>query len=126
MNKSGEALGQFIKDNKQITFTPENLTVIHDDLDMIHAKIKLKYNSGAGGHKGVISVINTLQCKNFFRIKIGIGKPDRGNVADYVLGKFKNEEKEIISSSIKKAAYLSILLGFFKDISKVSGFIKIL
>ncbi len=124
MNLSGEALKEFLKDKDIIDFNNKNLVVVHDDLDLESGRIKLKYNSGPGGHRGISSIINTLGYKNFFRVKVGIGKPESGNISDYVLEKFSLGEKIIINDSVKKAGYLSILLGLYQDISKVSVFLK--
>ncbi len=126
MNLSGEAIEQFKIDFKIKNLNSEKIIVVHDDLDIAPGKIKLKFNSGSGGHRGVASIIDTVRSKKFYRVKIGIGKPVDNNVVDYVLGKFSLREKEKIVNSIKRAAYAALLLGFYRDISKVSGVIKIL
>jgi PTH1 family peptidyl-tRNA hydrolase len=119
MNCSGEAVEQFVNDRIVDNFKHEDLIVIHDDLDLPLGKVKIKRKSGHGGHKGIISIINYLQTNDFFRIKIGIGKPENKNITDHVLGKFNKEESEVIEASINKASYYSILLAFYKNIGKV-------
>jgi len=82
----------------------ENVIVIHDDLGIETGKIKIVFDKGDNGHKGIISIFNTVETKNFYRIRIGIGK---GKIeipyVDYVLSPFEEEEKELIKSSIEKA-----------------------
>ena len=111
MNLSGIAVNNLMSFYK---ICPKNLWVIHDDIDLPIGKIRISKNRGAGGHKGVQSIIKELGTKNFNRIRIGIcppllsikenGKPK--NVEKFVLQKFtKNEEKileQVIEKIIKK------------------------
>ena len=70
MNKSGNAVAQFVKSKK----AAEQLVVIHDDLDLPLGRIKLSFNRGSGGHRGVESVKRTLKTEAFIRMRIGISK----------------------------------------------------
>ena len=83
-----------------------NLIVIHDDIDLPLGKLKISKNSGAGGHKGVESIINNLGTNNFIRFKIGIcpekGKPK--SVESFVIKKFTKEELIVIEETIKKTS----------------------
>jgi peptidyl-tRNA hydrolase, PTH1 family len=58
--------------------SPENILVIHDDLDLPPGKLKLKARGGSGGHNGIKSVIAHLQTEEFNRLRIGIGRPPKG------------------------------------------------
>ena len=112
MNNSGVSVKKIIrnwktslqkvaKSNREI----KNLIVIHDDVDLPLGKIKIVKNRGAGGHKGVQSIINELKTKNFIRIRIGI-KPKikkLKNVEKFVLQKFNEEEKKIVKKITEKA-----------------------
>ncbi len=69
MNNSGEAA---IKLKKEYDAKNEDIVIIHDDLDLEWKKIKLSFDSGSAGHKGVDSIIKKLGGKNFYRIRIGI------------------------------------------------------
>jgi PTH1 family peptidyl-tRNA hydrolase len=94
MNLSGSAVAslmQFFKIN------PQNLIVIHDDLDLPSLYVRLRPGGGAGGQKGVASIIQNLGTQQFNRVRIGIGRPPgRMDAADYVLQNFpKQEEKEL-------------------------------
>ena len=83
----------------------ENILIIHDDLDLPVGKIKIVRQGGAGGHKGVQSVIDYLGSTLFPRIKIGIGRPLYGeDIEDYVLSPFYNDQKDIIEEVIRIAA----------------------
>lgn len=101
MNLSGRAVVNFFRFYKTI---PEHLLVIHDDIDMAPGRIKLVKGGGAGGHNGIKSIIETLGSKDFYRLKIGIGRPGNGSihpefpVDKYVLGNFTKEELEHLQS----------------------------
>lgn len=101
MNKSGRAVAQFCRFYKM---TPDQLLVIHDDLDMAPGRIKLVQGGGAGGHNGIKSLVETLGTPAFYRLKIGIGRPGNGLIhADfpvdkYVLGNFTDDELMVLQS----------------------------
>lgn len=100
MNLSGRAVGRVIRYRKIET---DRLIVIHDDLDLLPGKLKIKLGGGAGGHNGVESVIDHVG-HDFLRIKIGIGKPPRGLQESYVLGRFTPDEKALIGPAVLTAA----------------------
>jgi len=78
------------------------LLVIHDDLDMAFARIKLVYGGGNGGHKGIISIAQELADTAFYRLKIGIGRPGQNGapaampVEHFVLTPFPTEERAVL------------------------------
>ncbi|NLA75765.1 MAG: aminoacyl-tRNA hydrolase [Deltaproteobacteria bacterium] len=79
----------------------ENILVIHDDLDMPLGRIKIVLNGGAGGHKGIKSIIENLSETSFPRIKIGIGRPEHGEpVEKFVLSPFYAHQSEILDRVI--------------------------
>ncbi|PKN35262.1 MAG: aminoacyl-tRNA hydrolase [Deltaproteobacteria bacterium HGW-Deltaproteobacteria-19] len=83
----------------------ENLIVIHDDLDLPFGTLRLKKGGGSGGHRGVISVMESLGEDNFIRVRMGIGKPPhKGMVEDYVLQLLPLEEAERLSEVVSEAA----------------------
>ncbi len=69
MNKSGAAILSLMKFYK---IKPENILVVHDDIDILWGKFKLSFGRSSAGHKGVESVIKSLKTKNFWRLRIGI------------------------------------------------------
>ena len=110
INNSGKPIKKFIK-NKDIN--PENILIIYDDLDLDVGKIRLKLDGGSGGHNGLNSIIEQIGSKNFWRLRVGIGKPYQKNeVINYVLGKPSQFDKSIIDKSIK--VMLSEINSFFK------------
>ena len=82
----------------------KRILIIHDDMDLPVGRIRVVGGGGAGGHKGVSSIIHHLGTKDFPRIKIGIGRPVHGEaVEEYVLNAFYRDEKEIIEHVIQTA-----------------------
>ena len=99
MNESGIAL------QKVATFykiSPENIYIIHDDLDLPVGEWRLQFDRGPAGHNGVKSVIENLGTQAFWRLRVGIGKPQFDTAEEYVLKPFTKEKKMIISETIDK------------------------
>ena len=100
INDSGSALVKFIKNTN---ITPKDIIVAYDDLDLSPGKVRLRFSGGSGGHNGVRDIIEKIGTKDFWRLKIGIGKPiHKDDVISYVLGKPSPEDKENINSGIDK------------------------
>jgi len=79
----------------------DNLTVIHDDLDIEFGKIKTSINSSSAGHNGVQSIIDYLKTKNFKRIRVGIKKENNQiPIEKFVLQRFNKEEMEVVNNLI--------------------------
>jgi len=97
MNKSGQGIAKVVKSKG----AAKKLIVIHDDLDLPLGTLKISYNRGSGGHKGLESVIRALKTKEFIRIRIGIGK--KVDVEKHILGKFRKSEIEILKKVFKRA-----------------------
>ena len=83
------------------------LLVIHDDLDMALARLKLVYGGGAGGHKGIISIGQELADTGFYRLKIGIGRPGKNDILPaqmpvdrFVLAPFSAEERAALDTRL--------------------------
>lgn len=99
MNLSGRAVAKFV-DFYRIPL--DRVIVVHDDLDMHLGRLKLVAGGGTGGHNGIRSLVDCIGGKDFYRLKIGIGRPGSGDVhADipverFVLTSFQDEEAEII------------------------------
>lgn len=87
MNNSGAALA---------SYRPEDLIVVHDDLDLPEGDVRVKVGGGAGGHNGLRSLIGRLG-PDFVRVRIGIGRAPRGmDVTDYVLGRMNSTVRDAI------------------------------
>ena len=103
MNNSGEAVLKLLNWFK---IEHSDLIVVHDEVALNLGKVRINFNSGAGGHHGVESIIQMLGDKQeFTRLRIGIGPDPGGDVrADYVLKKFGKEEENLV----KKVTELSV------------------
>jgi peptidyl-tRNA hydrolase, PTH1 family len=90
MNNSGSAVADY---------KPENLVVVHDDLDLEAGTVRVKVGGGAGGHNGLRSIIGRLG-NDFIRVRIGIGRPPAGvGVTDYVLSRMDSVVKDAIPTA---------------------------
>tara|TARA_Y100000768_G_scaffold248503_1_gene188604 strand:+ start:139 stop:738 length:600 start_codon:yes stop_codon:yes gene_type:complete len=99
INDSGTPLKNFIR-NTNIRHS--QIIVVYDDLDLDAGKIRLKFSGGSGGHNGIKNIVEKLGTKDFWRLKIGIGKPaDKNDVISYVLGKPSSNDKDQIISGIQ-------------------------
>jgi len=102
MNLSGEAVGALLN-----WYKPgfSNLLVIYDDLDLPAGRLRLRPRGGAGGHKGMQSIIQALGTDVFPRLRVGIGRPQEPCAgADFVLKRFAPEETEKFAGIVEVAA----------------------
>ena len=96
----------------------EDILVVHDDIDLVFGRLKIKEKGGDGGHRGVRSIIDAFGGGDFTRLRIGVGRPDaEKGASDYVLGKFTLEEKKVLSQIITSAkdAIVTILCKGTKE-----------
>jgi len=89
MNSSGESLSAL---SHWYHTPPERILIIHDDLDLPFAKIRVRPGGGSGGHNGLKSIIGQLGNGDFCRVRIGIGRPTHGDPVDYVLNDFDRDQ----------------------------------
>lgn len=97
MNLSGVVVSKYANFFK---IKPEDILVIHDDLDMPVGKIKIKSKGSSGGHNGIKNIIENLKTEQFSHFKVGIGKDNNKDTKDYVLGKFSKSDLELINKVI--------------------------
>lgn len=97
MNNSGDAVVKLMNFYK---INPEDLIVIHDDVDLDLGSIKKQKGKNAAGHHGVEDIMEKLGTKDFWRIRVGIGKPENRNIPvdKWVLQDFGEEELEQVRS----------------------------
>jgi len=101
MNLSGKAIRYWLEKER---IPVENLLVITDDLALPPGQLRLKLQGGDGGHNGLYSIIETLEQKEFARLRFGIGKDfPKGYQSDYVLGPWTLEEMEWVTPKILEA-----------------------
>ncbi|OUQ16226.1 aminoacyl-tRNA hydrolase [Lachnoclostridium sp. An14] len=102
MNLSGEsvrAAADFYK------IDHEHIIVMYDDIDLDVGKLRVRAKGSAGGHNGIKNIIAHLGTQEFPRVRIGVGaKPDRMDLADYVLGRFPQVEQSVMEDAFKEAA----------------------
>lgn len=100
MNLSGLPVSALMR-KKNIS--PENLIVVHDDLDMEFARMRIRWDGGDGGHKGIRSVAEHLHTAFFYRLKIGIGRDLVMPPEEYVLSGFRREEWDTLNEALDRA-----------------------
>lgn len=110
MNNSGEAVSKL---SSYYKIEPQDIYIIHDDLDLPLGKIRIRMGGAAGGHRGVESIIAALKTDKFLRIRLGIGHPHRRGVSqrdkstlavdEYVLARFTPTEKSKVRTMTNQA-----------------------
>jgi peptidyl-tRNA hydrolase, PTH1 family len=102
MNRSGESVEALVR---EYGIGPEDLIVINDDLDLPFGRIRIRPSGSAGGHRGLVSIMEKLAGTQFHRVRIGIGRPPQGmEPADYVLEPFNSNEIEGLNEVVARAA----------------------
>ena len=108
MNRSGESVKGLLD---HFCSTPDDLVVIHDDLDLAFGRIRIRPGGGAGGHRGVLSIMESLGGAQFYRIRVGIGRPPDGiDPTDFVLEPFTSEELGQLDKLVSRAAEAVVTL----------------
>lgn len=103
MNLSGEAVGQAARFYK---VPPERVIVVSDEMALAPGTIRVRPSGSAGGHNGLRSIIACLGTEGFPRIRLGVGEPPRADyeAADWVLGKFRGQDAELMAAAAERAA----------------------
>ncbi len=104
MNASGESVVQAMS---FFRLKPENVLVVHDELEIKPACLSFKWSGGLGGHNGLRSIKSHLGTADFFRLRIGIGRPpipkrENPDITSFVLSRFAQSELDLIGSQIPK------------------------
>jgi peptidyl-tRNA hydrolase, PTH1 family len=112
MNDSGISVQGY---SSYFKIDPQDIVVVHDELDMPLGKIRIRFGGSGGGHNGVNSIIERLGTDKFLRLRLGIGKEARRvnpqhDTSDYVLGTFETHEKSKVRSMVKQAVKNILLL----------------
>ena len=104
MNRSGQSVGAMARFYK---IAPEEILVVHDELDIDPGVAKLKKGGSSGGHNGLKDITAALGTQDYWRLRLGIGHPRNGSsqqaVADFVLHRPRKEEQVLIEESIDKS-----------------------
>ena len=102
----------------------EEIIVIYDDISLEVGRIRIREKGSHGGHNGIKSIIANLGTDVFPRVKIGVGAP-KGNLVSHVLGKFSDEEVEILRESIKASSDATSIIisnNTKEAMNKLNGF----
>ena len=101
MNLSGESVRALV-DYYKID-PEEELIVIYDDISLEPGQLRIRIKGSAGGHNGIKNILQHLGHDVFMRVKIGVGEKPKGyDLADYVLGHFSKNEKEIMDEALQE------------------------
>ncbi len=102
MNDSGQAVAPLARWHK---IDPDHLIVVHDELDLPLGQLRLKKGGGTAGHHGLDSIVQSLGTKDFFRVRIGVGKPThQGTTVDWVLDRLPKAAAEALGAAEEEAA----------------------
>lgn len=121
INLSGEVVSEFIRYFK---IDINDILIISDDMDIDLGKFKLKSKGSSGGHNGHKNLELNLGTNEYKRLKIGISKNKNMDTADYVLGRFSEEEMNIVNEIVKKCAPIAIdycKMDFLALMNKYNG-----
>ena len=110
MNRSGGGVQAMLAFHKIL---PTQLIVVHDDLDLPHGTVRLKFGGGNGGHNGLKDIARALGTLDFYRVRVGIGRPDDPRpMADYVLQRFSAEQEAGLPGVLRHACdAIDVLVG---------------
>lgn len=104
MNRSGQSVGAIARFYK---IAPDEILVVHDELDLPPGSAKIKKGGSSGGHNGLKDITAALGTQDYWRLRIGIGHPRSMNlqqqVVDFVLHRPRKEEQELINGAIEKS-----------------------
>jgi len=98
MNLSGHSVADIFYFYK---LDPQKLIVIYDDVDIDTGKLRIRPHGSSGTHNGMKSIIYDIQTDKFPRIRMGVGKPQFGDLSSYVLGKFSKEDREFMDVAVE-------------------------
>ena len=108
MNLSGEAI---IACKNWYKLQENDIIVLYDDISLEVGQLRIRREGSAGGHNGIKNILLHLGTNKFPRVKIGVGqKPEGYDLADYVLGKFDEKEKEIFKETLQRASAATKLI----------------
>lgn len=102
MNDSGSAVLEF---KNYFKISNDNIIVVHDDIDLPFGVFKASFNVGSAGHKGIISIINAIGDKNFYRFRVGICPKEKPKNLDfYVTKKISQQYESLFFETVSKVA----------------------
>lgn len=118
MNNSGEAVA-LVAHYLQIDLS--RILIVADDVAIPLGQLRMKINSGSGGHNGLKSVEDHLQTNRYARLRIGVGDREEGDLSDHVLGRFSVEEEKLVPGVLERAVQ-SIEIWLDKGLTSAMDF----
>lgn len=110
MNRSGLAVASALG-RRPAGLGPADLIVVHDDLDLACGRLKIRLGGTSGGHRGVASIIEVLGRDDFWRVKLGIGRPPSDlDPIDFVLARPSPDEAGLLEAAVERAAEAVLVL----------------
>jgi PTH1 family peptidyl-tRNA hydrolase len=100
MNLSGQSVSAAVQ---FLRVPPTQLVVVHDEIDFPLGRLAVKKGGGHGGHNGLRDIVAQLGHGDFIRVRLGVGRPVRGDVADYVLAEFLPDERPQADDLLERA-----------------------
>ncbi len=94
MNESGRSVGAM---SRYFEIEPSEILVVHDDIELEFLTLRLQQGGGLAGHNGLKSIRQDIGTNDFFRLRLGIGRPEHGTVSSYVLGRFSSVQEAQLS-----------------------------
>ncbi len=116
MNESGEAVGSLAR---KYAVTPDQIVIVHDELDLEPGVLRVKVGGGLAGHNGLRSINQHIKSHDFVRVRIGIGKPQsKEQGADHVLKRVPLQEREILDEAVARATdALELIIASGTDVA---------
>lgn len=109
MNLSGDSVGKVMR---YFGIDDADLTVVADDADLPVGRLRVRADGGSGGHRGLQSVMDAIGSRAFARVRIGVGRPERGgDLADYVLGRLPQGDEALLKKAEGKAAQAALCVA---------------
>ena len=109
MNLSGESIAEIL--NYYKADASQDFLVVFDDISLAPGNIRIRKKGSAGGHNGIKNIIAMTGTENFMRIKVGVGEKPKGwDLADYVLGRFSDEDRRKVDAAIEDAIGAVVLM----------------
>lgn len=101
MNECGQSVAPLARYER---VDNQRLLIVHDDIDLPFAKVKVQFGGGTGGHNGIRSIVGSLGTNDFWRLKVGVGRPPgRVDPADYVLDRFAKVERAAVDNMVLRS-----------------------
>lgn len=112
MNLSGDCVASFANYFK---IEPEDILIIHDEIDLSFGRIQFKNKGSAAGHNGLKDIFEKIKAKNIMRLRVGVGRNSKMDTADWVLSNFEYHELELLSKN--EELFVDAILTWLSDAS---------